>query len=182
VTNPPLRQPCLIVLVGPPGSGKSEWARRHGQGAVIVSQDDVIDAISPHGFDHSFRPVYAAAERAIARAGLAEGYTVIVDRTNRTRALRDGWIQIAREAACPAVAIVMSADADLCRARNRARSGPRRVAEERMERMLANLQPVAAEESFVAVFRDEEVTLRDVLEYLKQEVGEGSHEYCNQAR
>lgn len=181
MTHSSARQPCLIVLVGPPGSGKSEWARRNGAGAVLVSQDDLIDAITPHGFDHSFRPVYTAAEDAAARAGLAGDFPVIVDRTNRTRALRERWTRIAKEANCPAIAIVMSASTELCRMRNRARTDHRWVSDERMERMLTAMEPVSHEEGFAAVFRDSEATLKDVLELLKHRTGEVSHEYCNQA-
>src|SRR5260370_27143345 len=104
IANSPIHQPCLIVLCGPPGSGKSEWAGRNRQGVVVIGQDEVIECITPAGFDHVFRPVYAAAERAAARAGLAAGFTVIIDRTNRTRTLREIWIQIANEANAPAVA------------------------------------------------------------------------------
>jgi predicted kinase len=108
--------PCLIVLVGPPGSGKSTWARHNGHGAVHVSQDDLIDAITPAGFDHVYRPVYREAEDAIARAALRAGHKVIVDRTNRTRAHRQRWLRIAHEAQCPAVAVVMPTSPELCRA------------------------------------------------------------------
>lgn len=182
MTNPPIHQPCLIVLVGPPGSGKSEWACRNGAGAVIVSQDDLIDAITPHGFDYAFRPAYAAAEDATARAGLEAGFPVIVDRTNRTRALRARWTGIAREAGCEAVAVVMTASDDLCRARNNARRNHRRVNAERMERMVAAMEPVASDEGFAAVFRDDESTLQGILKFLQQMAGEESHEHSNQAR
>ena len=174
-------QPCLIVLVGPPGSGKSDWARRNGAGAVIVSQDDLIDAITPHGFDYSFRPVYTAAEDATARAGLASGFLVIVDRTNRTRVLRERWTRIAREAGCKAVAVVMTASAELCRARNRERTGHRWVSDERMERMLAAMETVSPEEGFATVFRDSAATLKNIMDFLKRKTEEASHEYCNQA-
>src|ERR1700727_2019295 len=70
VMNPPLDVCCLIVLVGPPGSGKTTWARRNGRGAVHVSQDGLIDAITPDGFDHVWRPIYGQAEDAVARAAL----------------------------------------------------------------------------------------------------------------
>src|SRR4029077_2745085 len=99
--NLPLAVPCLIVLVGPPGSGKSTWAQRNRHGAVHVSQDDLIDAITPGGFEHIYRPIYRQAEDTVARAGIRAGHTVIVDRTNRTHAHRERWLHIAREESCP---------------------------------------------------------------------------------
>lgn len=178
-TNPPLRQACVVVLVGPPGSGKSEWAKRNGGGAVTVSQDDLIDAITPQGFDYAYRPVYGAAEEAVARAGLAAGLPVIVDRTNRTGELRARWTRIAREAGCVAVAVVMTAGTELCRARNDARRDHRRVSAERMERMIEAMQPPAREEGFAAIFRDDEATLRGILEFLRQSRWEDRHEDCD---
>jgi predicted kinase len=151
----PFREgPILILLVGVPASGKSTWANRNAPHAIVVSQDDLIDAITPSGFDHSARPVYAAAEEAIARTALRNGRSVIVDRTNRTRALRKRWLAIAREAECAAVAIVMSADWETCRARNRARFGPRRVCEERIERMIAVFEAPDVSEGFRAIVDD----------------------------
>src|ERR1700678_1664455 len=116
--NPPRSFRCLVVLVGPPASGKTTWARRNGRGAVHVSQDGLIGAITPDGFDHVYRPIYRAAEDAVARAALQSGHTVIVDRTNRTRAHRERWLRVAHEAPCPAVAVVMTTSESLCRERN----------------------------------------------------------------
>ena len=36
-----LPDPCLVVLVGPAGAGKSTWARRWFDRAAIVSWDDL---------------------------------------------------------------------------------------------------------------------------------------------
>jgi protein phosphatase len=163
ITNPPLAVPCLIVLVGPPGSGKSTWAKQNGRGAVHVSQDDLIDAISPDGFEHEYRPIYAAAEDAAARAALASGHTVIVDRTNRTRAHRRRWLAMAREAECPAIAVTMRASFSLCRERNRLREDKRRLSEERMERMIAAFEPVRLDEGFAAIFEDS-ASVPEILE------------------
>jgi tRNA uridine 5-carbamoylmethylation protein Kti12 len=79
------------------------------------------------------------------------GRSVIVDRTNRTRALRQRWLAIGQEAGCPSIAVVMSCDWDVCRKRNRERSDPRRVSEERMERMISAFEEPTVSEGFAAV-------------------------------
>jgi len=150
--NPPVGARCLIVLVGPPGSGKTTWARRNGPGAVHVSQDGLIAAITPDGFDHAYRPVYKEAENAVAAAALEAGHTVIVDRTNRTRAHRERWLHIARRQSCPAIAVVITTPHTLCRERNAQRDPSSRLTEERMDRMFAALEPIHPSEDFAAVY------------------------------
>jgi predicted kinase len=179
-----MNQPCLILLVGPPGSGKTTWARRNGRGVVHVSQDGLIDAITPHGFDHLYRPIYAQAEDAIARAALQAGHTVIVDRTNRTRAHRRRWLEIAREASCPAVAIVMLTPAAICRDRNSERQTGR-LSDERMERMFAALEPVQSDEGFASIHFANgvgaDIALEEILsQFQNQEYR--SDEHCYQTR
>ena len=176
--------PSLVVLVGPPGSGKTTWARRNGRGVVHVSQDGLIDAITPHGFDHVYRPVYAQAEDAVARAALKAGHTVIVDRTNRTRAHRERWLQIAREVSCPAVAVVLTTPDTICRERN-AKRETGRLSEERMERMLAALETVRSDEGFVSIYFANgvgaDIELEEILSQV-QNKEQLSHEYCHQTR
>jgi predicted kinase len=130
---------------------------------VHVSQDDLIGAITPDGFEHAWRPVYRAAEEAVARSGLAAGHTVIVDRTNRTRAHRERWLQIARELSCPAIAVVMTTPEAICRERNARRDESCRLSEERMERMLAALEPVRLDEGFDSIFEGDRIELEQIL-------------------
>jgi len=101
-----------------------------------------------------------------------------VDRTNRTREHRRRWLAIASEADCPAIAVTMRASFALCRERNRCRQDKRRLAEERMDRMVAAFEPVQMEEGFTAVF-DDSATISEILESLQKET---IHEYCDQAR
>jgi predicted kinase len=183
MTNPPINFACLIVLVGPPGSGKTTWARRNGRGAVHVSQDELIDAITPHGFEHVYRAIYREAEDAVARAALKAGHAVIVDRTNRTSVHRERWLRIAREASCPAVAVVMTTSEALCRKRNAKRDAVRRVSEQRMDRMFAVMEPVRPDEGFAFIYEGESASLSEIVSWRNFQKEEyTTNEYCHEAR
>jgi predicted kinase len=181
--NSPLGIPCLIVLVGPPGSGKSTWASRHGRGAVHVSQDDLIDAITPNGFEHIYRPIYQAAEDTVAHAALEAGHTVVVDRTNRTVCHRKRWLDLACRIGCPAVAVMMTTPFAVCRARNRERQDGRRLSECRMDRMLAVYEPVGEDEGFAAIYSGDQITIERILTDLQLHRKDSElYEHCHQTR
>jgi hypothetical protein len=79
----------------------------------------------------------------------------------------------------------MTTSAALCRERNAVRDPGRRLSEERMERMLAALEPVRPDEGFVSIdFEDgvgAGISLEEILLQF-QTKEQLSHEYCYQAR
>ena len=121
----------------------------------------------------------------MARAALQAGHTVIVDRTNRTRGHRERWLQISREAQRPAIAVVMTTSEALCQQRNAMRDPRRRLSDERMERMMAALEPVRTDEGFVSIYFENGVgagmSLEEILLQF-QTKEQLSHEYYYQAR
>ena len=102
----------MVVLVGPPGSGKSfiaELFRKRGW--EIVNQDTLGNR--------------KKCEHA-ARLALDSGRRVLIDRTNIDAHQRSHWVNIAREYSVPNAAIAavcLDVDIDTCKARVMSRLG-----------------------------------------------------------
>lgn len=86
----------VILLIGPPGAGKSTWIRLSGlREHVVCSTDDIfvqkgaeIGMSYDQAFDHfSFKEVEKEFKNNI-RAAAERGASVIIDRTNLTRKAR----------------------------------------------------------------------------------------------
>lgn len=99
----PLKCPRIIVLIGPPGSGKSTWIKEYlakaVRPAVVLSSDDQIDAMAAElGITYSqMMPKIdmKALEQnmhADLRRAVAEGADIIVDRTNLKVKSRRKWM------------------------------------------------------------------------------------------
>jgi len=77
----------------------------------------------------------------------------------------------------------MTTSEALCRERNAQRRGARRVSEQRMERMLAALEPVRPDEGFVSIHAGDAISLPEILSRLMpQEKERLSHEHFHQTR
>jgi F420-dependent oxidoreductase-like protein len=115
--------PGLVVLVGPPASGKSTWAATHLRAEVVVSSDRLRALVGEGEHDQragtdAFDVLDLVVERRLRRRLLTVVDTLGTDAKRRRR-----WIELARASGVPAVAVVFDvSDAD-ARSRNRSRDG-----------------------------------------------------------
>jgi alkanesulfonate monooxygenase SsuD/methylene tetrahydromethanopterin reductase-like flavin-dependent oxidoreductase (luciferase family)/predicted kinase len=119
---PPLPDPALVVLVGPAGSGKSHFAEAHFRGAEIVSSDELRGIVGSGAHDLSAsEEAFALLERIVA-GRLSRRLTTVVDTLGFDRSRRAAWLQAARDAELPAVAVVIDTPPEETRRRNADRS------------------------------------------------------------
>ena len=119
-----LPDPALVVLVGASGSGKSTWAQAHFRDQEVVSSDALrgIVGSGPHDLDAS-ADAFGVLETVVA-ARLGRGLTTVVDTLGLDAAKRRAWLDAARAAGLPAVAVLMDTPDAECRRRNAARDRP----------------------------------------------------------
>ncbi|WP_457204077.1 LLM class flavin-dependent oxidoreductase [Nocardioides sp. HB32] len=111
-------------MVGASGSGKSTWARARYRREEVVSSDDLRGVVGSgaHDLDAS-DDAFALLER-IVDARLGRGLTTVVDTLGLDDVRRSRWLEAARAAGLPAVAVLLDTPDDLCRSRNRERDRP----------------------------------------------------------
>jgi F420-dependent oxidoreductase-like protein len=146
-----LPSPCLVVLVGPAGSGKSTWAATHLSGHVVSS--DALRGLVGEG-EHDLRAsadAFAVLDDVVGRR-LRRRLTTVVDTLGLDAARRAASRSLATEHAVPCVAVVFDVPAAQVRARNRARSP--RVPDDVVRQQLAGwaaVRDAVAVEGFDAV-------------------------------
>lgn len=116
-----LPEPCLVVLIGAAGAGKTTFAARHFPAEAVLSSDGFRERVTGDPRDQrATRPAFAALHRALGRR-LAAGRTTVVDATNATVHARRALVGRARAAGVPAVAIVLDLPGSLVLDRNATR-------------------------------------------------------------
>jgi alkanesulfonate monooxygenase SsuD/methylene tetrahydromethanopterin reductase-like flavin-dependent oxidoreductase (luciferase family)/predicted kinase len=139
--------PALVALIGPSGAGKSTWAGERYRAQEIVSSDRLraIVGSGEHDLDASLDAFSLLDQIAAARAG--RGLTVVIDTLGFDAAHRGRLRELARTSGLPAVAVVFTTPAAVCRDRNRMRdvSVPAAALTAQLRRVPAVLDQLAGE-------------------------------------
>ncbi|HEY5784664.1 MAG TPA: LLM class flavin-dependent oxidoreductase [Microlunatus sp.] len=123
-TSGPLPDPCVVVLAGAAGAGKSTWAATHYARSEIVSTDALraVVGTGPADLDASVE-AFAVAD-LIIDARLRRGLTTVVDTLGLDADRRQALRTRAQTAGLPAALVVLDTPARLCRTRNAERDRP----------------------------------------------------------
>lgn len=119
---------CLILLIGPSGSGKSEFAKKHFKSTEIVSSDFCRGIVGDDESDQSISEHAFDLLHYIAEKRLFLGKLTVIDATNLHQAARKELIKIAERNNCLYVAIIFNLSEKLCKERDSKRK-ERRVGE-----------------------------------------------------
>jgi protein phosphatase len=108
----------LVLLVGPSGSGKSSFARKHFLPTEVVSSDFCRALVSDNENDQSATRDAFDLLHEIVRKRLARGRLTVVDATNVQPEARKSLIALAKEFHLFAEAIVFDLPERVCQDRN----------------------------------------------------------------
>ncbi len=113
-----LPDPALVVLIGPAGSGKSHFAATHYRRHEIVSTDELRSVLGSG--EHDLPATAEAFEilDVVVASRLTRGLTTVVDTLGMDRGLRRLWMERARRAGLPVVAVVLDTPPEETRRRN----------------------------------------------------------------
>jgi alkanesulfonate monooxygenase SsuD/methylene tetrahydromethanopterin reductase-like flavin-dependent oxidoreductase (luciferase family)/predicted kinase len=119
-----LPDPALVVLVGASGSGKTTWAQARYRAPEVVSSDQLRSVVGSGEQDlDASADAFRLLDQIVA-GRLGRGLTTVVDTLGLDPGRRLQWLDLARSARLPAVAVVFHAPAAVCRERNAARGKP----------------------------------------------------------
>ena len=105
---------ALIILVGPPASGKSTWGKDFAEknNVVYVSTDNIRAEVGSGEGDQSVSGLaFGIAKKRITQA-LANGKNAMIDATSVNRKSRKDWINIGKDAGAYIIAIAFEVSRD----------------------------------------------------------------------
>jgi protein phosphatase len=133
---------CLVVLIGPSGSGKSMFAKKHFLPTEVVSSDFCRGLVCDDENNQQATPAAFEVLDLITRKRLAASRLTIIDATNVQPGDRESLIALARQYYCNAVAIVFDLPTGILEKRSRERTDrdiPSHVIPMQLEQMRGSL-------------------------------------------
>ncbi|WP_331736867.1 ATP-binding protein (plasmid) [Streptomyces canus] len=124
-----LPDPCVVVLIGPAGSGKSALASTW-EPTQVLCLDQYRALVSDSVGDQSATGDAVFALHRVLEARLRRGLTSVIDATSTNPNDRAVILETARRYGIPTVALIVPTPLSVCLERNAARSGDRRVPED----------------------------------------------------
>jgi alkanesulfonate monooxygenase SsuD/methylene tetrahydromethanopterin reductase-like flavin-dependent oxidoreductase (luciferase family)/predicted kinase len=124
MTEEPLPDPALVVLVGASGSGKSTWAQQRYRSAEVVSSDDLRGVVGSGRHDLDASAEAFALLDLIVAGRVRRGLTTVVDTLGLDDVRRTGWLELAHRQGLSAIVVAFDTPADVCRRRNGERDRP----------------------------------------------------------
>src|SRR5919199_1843741 len=119
-----LPDPCLVVLAGASGSGKSQWAQAWFGADEIVSSDRLRAVVGAGERDQrASRDAFEVLDLIVAKR-LRRGLTTVIDSTGLEARRRAAGRGEAGRHGAPAYGVVFALPAAVVRERNRARGSP----------------------------------------------------------
>lgn len=130
------KRKALVILVGPPASGKSTWGEKFAKKNNIkkISTDEIRAEIGSGEADQSVSAAAFGIARQRVSAELGAGRSVIIDATSVNRKARKDWINLARGHGAFVIAVAFEVPREELLRRDAAR--PRHVGEEVIDRFL----------------------------------------------
>lgn len=115
----------LVVMVAPPGAGKSTWlAPRYPLATQRVCLDTFRDWCTDDEGDQTVNAAAATIQQLILAERLTRRLATAVDSTNINPVIRNDLVLIANRYGVPVVAVVLDTPLELCQRRNAARRDP----------------------------------------------------------
>lgn len=134
-----LPEPCLVLLVGISGCGKSTFARRHFARTEVLSSDECRALVADDPADQTATSDAFAVLRLILDKRLKRRRLSVVDATSLEHKARKPYLALARKYDLPAVAVVLDLPFEVCLGRDRDRARDR-VGEDVLRRQRAQLE------------------------------------------
>ena len=119
-----LPEPCLVVLVGPAGCGKSTWAARSFRPHQIISSDRLRSMVGTGERDQRAGTAAFEVLDLVVDHRLRRRLTTVIDSTALEAGRRRTYLDMARARGVPVIAAVFAVPDSEVRRRNRQRSDP----------------------------------------------------------